>query len=537
MKNKIYLIPQTPFNKGGIIPKGILIIIILFSVMFSQLSGQTLKNYRDSLVVRKKLSVPSLSQNGRPVPIYDTSYLNFASIVIWGDSFTAEIDSTIKKNGAKFNIKNMGIAGHTTYQIKERFLADTLYKKSINIIWAGYNNLSILGADSNTIKSSIDSMVAVLNSYSNPNYVIVSILTGRDDSIGTARYTHTIAVNNYLKRTYPNKYLALRDTLLKKLVSGNALDISDTTAGIVPRSLRRDATHLSYMAQSGGTGLIAGADSTNYKAGLYGYTYASQQILRFIESHYIPPSNRALTYYDLFDIFRLPPAIGMVKLTDSSFISYNGQPILRYFDNGSVFIARGGYNNSIFSPVPWLGRNNFVAMQEAGYNLKMANDNILLGPGAGYMDTSGSYNIILGTQGFYTAKNARHFVGIGFQTFYSGALNGFQEYSTAIGPYSLSACNASNMLGLGAFSGRYASIAGGLFINSFNRSTLAGDTTNSIIYGVQTSTGVGQRVKFNAAAYIRDCATYADDAAAKSAGLTTGDIYKKSDGTLMIVLP
>jgi len=38
----------------------------------------------------------------------------------------------------------------------------------------------------------------------------------------------------------------------------------------------------------------------------------------------------------------------------------------------------------------------------------------------------------------------------------------------------------------------------------------------------------------NTGLYLKNIPTYADNAAALTAGLTSGDVYKKADGTLMI---
>ncbi|CAK0770542.1 hypothetical protein CCP3SC1AL1_510006 [Gammaproteobacteria bacterium] len=112
---------------------------------------------------------------------------------------------------------------------------------------------------------------------------------------------------------------------------------------------------------------------------------------------------------------------------------------------------------------------------------------------------TGSYNVALGNLSMQTATSGSN-VAIGYQSLLGTSGLG----NTALGYLALTgATSGSANIGLGYYAGAYnTTLPTRLFINSINRSTLANDSTLSIIYGYQNATKANQRLYLNANTYI-----------------------------------
>lgn len=174
----------------------------------------------------------------------EASRLSIAStnIIGWGDSLTAGAGgggttylSTLNFL-TKFNVTNNGVGGETSTQIKDRFLANTADFDKTVIIWAGRNNYT----DPITVKADIATMVANLT---HTRYLVISVLNGNGEGIGTSNYNTIIQLNNDLKAIYGKKYLDLRAYLVS-LHNSTAQDLLDYANDIPPTSLRSDGIHL-----------------------------------------------------------------------------------------------------------------------------------------------------------------------------------------------------------------------------------------------------------------------------------------------------
>ena len=142
-----------------------------------------------------------------------------------------------------------------------------------------------------------------------------------------------------------------------------------------------------------------------------------------------------------------------------------------------------------------------------------------IGCESGYNLTSGGNSVAVGFQSLYSATTSYSNVAVGFQSLYSTNVSGTEGDNTALGAssgYTNSTgiwntyigrnsgyynSSGSNNVCLGAYSGEYNTLSKRFFVNSLDRTNLAGDTTKSIIYGYMDATETLQRLTFNAKTY------------------------------------
>lgn len=126
---------------------------------------------------------------------------------------------------------------------------------------------------------------------------------------------------------------------------------------------------------------------------------------------------------------------------------------------------------------------------------RIASDNTGFGREAMTSVGSGSANSAFGSYAL-TANSGVRNTGIGFQAI---GFNSSGDNNTGVGYTAIINSTGSNNIGIGSRAGGYnTSGSGHLFINSYDRSNAAGDTTGSIIYGQQSSTVSAQRLRLNA---------------------------------------
>lgn len=134
-------------------------------------------------------------------------------------------------------IFNGGGSGETSTQIKTRMLADTEKHGLKTAIWAGRNGVLTYGE---TIKADIAEMVAALTT---ADYVVLAIINGTNEGVGTPAYDSITGLNSYLEATYGANYWDVRAHLVTQ-GDGSAQDLQDVADDIVPSSLRIDTVHL-----------------------------------------------------------------------------------------------------------------------------------------------------------------------------------------------------------------------------------------------------------------------------------------------------
>jgi len=141
------------------------------------------------------------------------------------------------------------------------------------------------------------------------------------------------------------------------------------------------------------------------------------------------------------------------------------------------------------------GQNSTAFGYQAGLNAT-GSGNVFIGAssGAGLTGGAGTYNVAIGSLNtLYAITSGGDNVAIA-----RGALAAVTSTSgnTAVGRDALILSTGSNNIALGKLAGAYSlSTSSLLFINSLDRTNLTGDTSSSIIYGVQSTTTGNQRLK------------------------------------------
>lgn len=161
-------------------------------------------------------------------------------ISCWGDSLTPGVVTLMQEAlfSSGQSVRQLGVGGETSTQVKTRLLADPAGKSGINIIWVGTNNITA----TSTVLADVADMVADLDS---SEYIIVTPLPNIDstDWIGGADRAAIEATIDGLLDAYPNNsFDAL--TYLQGYGTGTGQDATDVTNGIVPSSLRDGTLHL-----------------------------------------------------------------------------------------------------------------------------------------------------------------------------------------------------------------------------------------------------------------------------------------------------
>ncbi len=125
--------------------------------------------------------------------------------------------------------------------------------------------------------------------------------------------------------------------------------------------------------------------------------------------------------------------------------------------------------------------------------------NTFIGASAGISDTSGSRNTIIGRYAGAVLKSGTDNVFLGND---AGGQS-LSNYNTFLGVSSgYNNSTGINNIGLGYYSGKYTDLDRRLFINSLDRTNVAGDTTQSIIYARQHATASTQSLYLNSQVYL-----------------------------------
>ena len=116
---------------------------------------------------------------------------------------------------------------------------------------------------------------------------------------------------------------------------------------------------------------------------------------------------------------------------------------------------------------------------------------------------TGNYNTAVGNETMFTNSSGEDNTAIGAGSLYSNTTG---ARNAALGFYSLrNVTTGTNNIGIGYFAGNYSSTASNqFFLNSLDRTNLAGDTTKSLVYGIFNATAASQRFKINGRLEIND---------------------------------
>jgi len=128
----------------------------------------------------------------------------------------------------------------------------------------------------------------------------------------------------------------------------------------------------------------------------------------------------------------------------------------------------------------------------------VGNGNQAFGTNTLTANLSGSGNVAIGSDVLSSNTTGQNNAGLGTGVLASN--NG--DENTFLGANAgISNTSSNNSIGIGFLAGGYSDYSNRLYINSLNRSDIAGDTTQSIIYGVQDPTADSQRLYLNAKVY------------------------------------
>lgn len=254
-----------------------------------------------------------------------------------------------------------------------------------------------------------------------------------------------------------------------------------------------------YSNSSGGGNIGVGKFS-----GYYNTTAANQYFLNNQDrANYAGDTTKSLVY----GIFNATAASQRFKINGRLEVKDGSQ------SSGYVFVtdANGAGTwtspTSIVTATPTLQQ---VATAGSTYTGDITIHTLTLGLGAGNISTNTALG--LGALGVNTSGNnnvgianslVSNFTGVGNVGIGNGALyNNFSgSFNTAIGLSTLTATvTNSRNIALGYQAGLYttdASPAGLFIVNSFDRTNEAGDSTKSILWGVQNATVSSQRLKVN----------------------------------------
>lgn len=188
---------------------------------------------------------------------------------------------------------NGGVGGETSAQIESRMLAATDKHPWDTVIWAGRNDIADAAADTAAIKANIAAMVAALG---HNRYVVLSILCGSGETIGTPVHDLILQLNNDLAATYPNNYLDIRALLVAQYNPNDPQDVTDHTNDITPSSLRTDSLHLNDA----------------------GYQYVAEQVIAWLNAH-VTITDSPVTSASLPVLFASPFTIGETTPTRATF--------------------------------------------------------------------------------------------------------------------------------------------------------------------------------------------------------------------------
>lgn len=181
---------------------------------------------------------------GRSEAYYKSAFETVNKFVAWGNSLTEGTgstgDSSYVSSLARLSMVegiNMGVAGNTSTQIRARFFANPQLWKYPTLFEVGRNNY----LDTATVKNDISAMVTALG---HNKFIVYTVLNSPWEPSGNANYDAIIAINNWIKTTYPNNYIDLREFLISQADRSSSADLLAIAGDYPPETLRYDMVHL-----------------------------------------------------------------------------------------------------------------------------------------------------------------------------------------------------------------------------------------------------------------------------------------------------
>jgi hypothetical protein len=364
------------------------------------------------------------------------NYQHAAQIYAWGDSITRGNTTHggswvgMLEEATEIRIINKGIGGDSSTGIANRMITTPTSGDFPAIIWAGRNSINTPAL----VVSEIDRMVAHLK---HGNYVVLSILNGAGEGVGTENYQTIKSINDQLKQKHGDKFLDIRAHLIAKNDPNNTQDVQDAAADIVPTSLRFDFIH------------------PNLKG--------NQYIAEFLRS-------KLDTITNIQDAASKIPSVTSLNKKSVSFAgdSLNfGRNLLITYDDLNFMNASSGPNNLN------IGLNSLVSNTLGRVNAAFGNNALA-------RNTTGTNNVAIGNQALMFNTTASNNTGIGASALQANTTG---SSNLAIGGLTLSR-NTTGLdnLALGGYAMFANTTGGGNFaIGNYSLSTGTSTSNNTAI--------------------------------------------------------
>src|SRR5688572_23915676 len=305
-----------------------------------------------------------------------------SAIAAWGDSFTFGSPGTIGGYTSYLNaytgryVYNGGIAGQNSSAIRARMVADHAKHHWPTIIFIGRNDLPPVGslaAARTQILTNAKTMVDTLIADGNEDYIVVSILNGGGEGVGTAPYDTIIAINTTLEALYPGHYAELREFMVSQYNPASPPDVANHTADIPPLSLRTDSFHYTNP----GYHLMAKYLWDNHRFNLFDTSYSTMYV----------DANGTISL--------LKGAMADINVANAGSFSIGGQsiawvPSRTILASGSLFYGNGGRSSTASATL-----NTAVGVDALLSNTD-GNSNTAIGASVLRSNTTGSQSTAMG---------------------------------------------------------------------------------------------------------------------------------------------
>lgn len=155
-------------------------------------------------------------------------------VVCWGDSLTQGVYGHVPwpSNLPGRPVLNRGISGADSILIRDSFLADSQLHRRVTIICSGRNNSHDRVAVVADVQAMIDALATPRR------FLVLSVLNGAEEGVGTASYANIIALNADLAAAFPGAFLDVRAPLVAQGT------MAEQAQDIIPASLQTDGLHL-----------------------------------------------------------------------------------------------------------------------------------------------------------------------------------------------------------------------------------------------------------------------------------------------------
>lgn len=129
---------------------------------------------------------------------------------------------------------------------------NVLYPSATSILWAARNdfNYDVLGNEDSVLEHAKTSMREWVNQLpgNNPQFVIVSVVNQTAEVQGSVRYNTIIAFNQWVKETYPGRYIEIRSWLVHEAIyelglTPTAEDLAAIAADAPPPQIMDGGSH------------------------------------------------------------------------------------------------------------------------------------------------------------------------------------------------------------------------------------------------------------------------------------------------------